>query len=103
MVQKQDATRENAVLRVKLRHRKDKAEEEPEDVKAGNQARASAGVRAKAEDPGREAVGSLNILTNQQDTDSHRSPQILIILVFSLAEPKRHPSICAIRVDLCPY
>ncbi len=79
---KQDATWENAVLKTEILHRKDKAVWEPEGVKAVDQAKAPAGVRAEGEAPDRVAVGSLNILTNQQDTDLHRSPQILITLGF---------------------
>ncbi len=64
---KQDAAWENAVLKAKPLHRRDKAARE----KAGDQARAPAGVKAeapdrvKAEAPDRVAVGNLNSLPNQ--------------------------------------
>ena len=58
---KQDVAWENAVRKAEPPHRRDKAAR----VKARVQARAPAGVKAKAEAPDRVAVGSLNSLPNQ--------------------------------------
>ena len=59
-----DAAWENAVQKTGTLYHEDKAVEAPARVKAGDQARAQAGVKAKAEAPDRAAVGNLNILTN---------------------------------------
>ena len=62
---RQDEAGENAARKVEPPHHRVKVVGDPARAKAVDQARAPAGVRAKAEAPDKVAGGSFNILTNQ--------------------------------------
>ena len=53
---------ENAVLKAEAPHHRVKTVWEPEEARAGDQAKAPAGVSARAEVPERAKAGGLNIL-----------------------------------------
>jgi len=67
---KPDEAGENAARKVEPPHHRVKVVGDPARAKAVDQARAPAGVRAKAEAPGRVAVGSLDMSSNQLINDN---------------------------------